>query len=269
MAGNSNERHRTVTSKTAAILLALTVGQGHTLSTIARETALPVSTVHRLLRDLAASPLVERVNDAEYRLGSPLRDLTSTTVLPTLVTHAPHTVDDLVGVLKMTVRLGVVDALQVAYIGKGAESRPGTSFPNRARLPLHATAMGKTLLAYGPTTLLHATAAVGLSRFTSRTITDAGQLRQETLRTRLRGYSISDRELHLDIRTVGVPVLDTSGGTIAAIEVHVPDLSEPTIAHVTPALAVAAYALARQLNHYTSGHVQVHSIRRATGNRPR
>lgn len=257
MAGNSNEPHRTVTSKTVAILSVLTARRGHTLSTLAHETGLPVSTVHRLIRDLAASPLVERGDDGKYRFGPPLCDgMTTTTGTPTLSSHAPLIVDDLVEALKTTVCLGVVENGQIAYIANEPGPRPGTLFPNAARLPLHATAMGKALLAFGAVTSLSAVSVVRLTRFTSRTIVDRGALRHEIMRTRLRGFATSDREFKSDVCAVGIPVLDSRCGVIAAIEVHIPDLREVTISGVMPALSVAAQALARQLGSGQASSVQ-------------
>jgi hypothetical protein len=55
VAGNSGKPGLAVSGKIAAILLALTIGDEPTLSTLARHTRLPVSTVYRLLHDLAAS----------------------------------------------------------------------------------------------------------------------------------------------------------------------------------------------------------------------
>jgi DNA-binding MarR family transcriptional regulator len=52
---NSGKPGLTVSGKTAAILLALTTGGEPSLSTLAHHTRLSVSTVYRLLHDLAAS----------------------------------------------------------------------------------------------------------------------------------------------------------------------------------------------------------------------
>ena len=78
MAGNSGRPGLKVSSKTAAILLALTTGGEHTLSTLADHTRLPVSTACRLLHDLASSPVVERTADGRYRPGPALRGLALT-----------------------------------------------------------------------------------------------------------------------------------------------------------------------------------------------
>ena len=69
MAGNSNEPGRTVTSKLAAILVAFTNGRDYTLSELAMQTNLAVSTVHRLLSDLVRTSLIERPDGCTYRPG--------------------------------------------------------------------------------------------------------------------------------------------------------------------------------------------------------
>lgn len=140
MAGNSSEPGRTVVSKTATILLALTMGGGHTLSSLSCQTRLPISTVHRHIRDLARTPLVERNADGEYRPGPALHNLAHCATSPTLHSLGPLAVDDLAAALDRTVRLGVVHRLQLSYVEKKPGLQAGTSFPNSARLPLHATA---------------------------------------------------------------------------------------------------------------------------------
>ena len=246
MSGNSAEPGRTVASKTVAILKALSAGRGYTLSNLALQTRLPVSTAYRLLHDLAASPVVEQAPNGEYRPGPGLRVLAAVTIQPTLFTRAPLVVDDLAEALQMTVRLGVICGTEIAYIEKSPGARPGTSFPNPARLPLHATALGKILLAFAPA-VLSQLVAVRLPRFTPHTLTTVDELRHTLCSARARRFAMSYRELDPVVCAVAVPVLDDSGGAIAAIEVHVPDFDVRTLADVVPALSVAARALSREL----------------------
>jgi DNA-binding IclR family transcriptional regulator len=247
VAGNSGRPGLKVSSKTAAILLALTTGGEHTLSALADHTRLPVSTVYRLLHDLASSPVVERTADGRYRPGPALRGLALTPDPPTLDTRGPLALHDLATALQLTVRLGVPKNGDVAYIEKTPDLVPGTSFPNRARLPVHATALGKALLAYAPAVVVQRLAAGGLARFTEYTPTSISELGRAVVHARLHGFATSDRELNLDVRGVAAPVLGTGGVATAAIEVHVPDLDPSTLARVTPALILAARALAREL----------------------
>ena len=75
MAGNSGQPGRSVTSKTVAILSAFTVGRAFTLSELAHQTNLPVSTVHRLISELARAQALERDADLKYRPSPGLRSL--------------------------------------------------------------------------------------------------------------------------------------------------------------------------------------------------
>ena len=191
MAGNSGVPGRTVTSKLAAILTAFTGGWDYTLSELAMQTNLAVSTVHRLLNDLVGTSLLERPDGCTYRPGPTLRGLTYGVRPPTLRGRAPFVVEDVALSLHTTARLGVVDGVEVAYVEKKAGLEPGTLFPNPARLPLHATAMGKALLAFGPRSLVRLVSGGDLTRYTPRTLTCASELEcavHKDPRTRLRAH---------------------------------------------------------------------------------
>jgi DNA-binding IclR family transcriptional regulator len=127
MAGNSGEPGRTVVSKAAMILLTLTAGGGHTLSSLACQTRLPVSTVHRLIRELVKTPLVERNAGGEYWPGPALRTLAGAAAEPTLHSYGPLAVDDLSAILHMTVRLGVLDELRLSYVEKQPGLQPAST----------------------------------------------------------------------------------------------------------------------------------------------
>ena len=243
MAGNSAEPGRTVTSRVVSILTAMMTGDGHTVRTLARQTQLPVSTVHRLLNDLGRTPAVERTGRGDYRLSRALRDLRVDDVEPTLSSRGPLVVDDLAAALHTTARLGVLDGTEVAYIEKQTGPVPGTAFPNEARLPIHASALGKALLARRPAPLLQVLAASGLTSYTPRTLTCAEQLRHALDLTRMNGFATADRELDPASCTVAVAVFDMPGVRISAVEVQVPDVHADTLAHVLPAMIVAGRGL--------------------------
>jgi DNA-binding IclR family transcriptional regulator len=237
-----------VVSKAATILLALTTGGGHTLSSLSCQTRLPISTVYRHLRDLAKTPLVERNEDGEYRPGPALHNLAHCGISPTLHSHGPLAVDDLAAALNRTVRLGVLDRCQLSYVEKRPGLQAGTLFPNSARLPLHATASGKALLAFMPATFLRVVAAAGLPRYTPHTVTSIDELRHVLVQVRRRGFATSHRELHPRTCAVAVPLFNHNGYPVCAMEVQVSDLVESTLAQVTPALVITARRLSRELS---------------------
>ena len=246
MAGNSGDPGRTVASKVAVILAAFTAGAEHTLSQIAHQTSLPVSTVHRLLRDLVAAELLDRCGDGGYRAAWALRSLDVDSVEPTLAERAPLVVDDLAAALQTTARVGALDALEISYVEKVPGVVRGTSFPNTARLPLHATALGKALLAFLRPVVVRLVIAQGLSSYTPHTVIRADQLQSALQQARMRGFAISAGELDVSC-AVAVPVFDAAGALIAGVEVQVDDLAGPTLARVLPSLLLAARGLSREL----------------------
>jgi DNA-binding IclR family transcriptional regulator len=247
MAGNTGEPGRTVTSKLAALLTALANGRQFTLTELARQTNIPVSTAWRLLNDLLGASLIERQDDGSYRPGRPLRSLAHDAAPPTLRERAPFIVDDLSSVLHRTVRLGVLDEMEVAYVEKGPGPTPGSLFPNSARMPLHASAMGKVLLAYAPRPLIQLVTTLDLPRYTARTITCPLRLRHNLRWVTVHGYATTEGELTAAAGAVGVPVFGPAGTPMAAIEVEVPTRAGDAGETLLPALVMAAHCLSREL----------------------
>jgi len=102
-----------------------------------------------------------------------------------------------------------------------AESDQSLRFdrPHGARVPLHASAMGKALLAFGPEDPAQAVADLEpLERFTRHTLT-AGALVTDLEATRARGYAVTHEERHDGVGGVGAPVLDRHGVARAGVAV--------------------------------------------------
>jgi IclR family KDG regulon transcriptional repressor len=83
--------------------------------------------------------------------------------------------------------------------------------------PLHCTALGKALLAFGevgiPTTL---------ESFTPRTIADPEELRRHLDEVRRLGYAVDDEEFDLGVRCIAVPVFDFRGKAVGSIGISGP-----------------------------------------------
>lgn len=88
--------------------------------------------------------------------------------------------------------------------------------------PLHASAMGKVLLAGLPEKELGPFLARTLERFTDRTITDPRKLRKALREVRTRGYALESEEEHPGVGCIGAPVRDAEGRWIAAMSVAGP-----------------------------------------------
>lgn len=121
-----------------------------------------------------------------------------------------------------------------------------TTFKQAPRLPAHATAAGKALLAFSPAELLDCLIAGGLTGYTPRTLTDPEELRRSLAVTRLTRIAVCRCELELDVSAVAVPVFGAGGIVVAALELTVGDLrADQRLAQSV--LTVAARGLSREL----------------------
>jgi DNA-binding IclR family transcriptional regulator len=136
--------------------------------------------------------------------------------------------------------------LQVAYIEKQPGPGPATAFSHAATLPLHATALGRVLLAFAPTSTLEMTIISGLRRYTPYTLVGAGRLRRAVAVTRLSKVAVTRGELEPGVCGVAMPVFGPGGEVVAAIEIAVRDLREE-LQPVMASLAIATRSLSREL----------------------
>jgi len=83
--------------------------------------------------------------------------------------------------------------------------------------PLHCTALGKALLAFGDLVL-----PSNLASFTPHTITDPEALRCHLDEIRQFGYAVDDEEFDISVRCIAVPVFDFRGKAVGAIGISGP-----------------------------------------------
>ena len=85
-------------------------------------------------------------------------------------------------------------------------------------MPLHCSALGKVLLAYGAAQLPGGT----LERRTDKTITSEAALRADLATVRARGYAVTDEELEPGLIAVAAPIRGYDGAVVAALSVSGP-----------------------------------------------
>lgn len=247
MAGNSTESGRSVTSKITSILLTFTEGSEHSLTEIARLAGLPISTAHRLTAELASWRLLERTTDGQYRAGLPLRMIgTIDAGPPSIAERAPCVLEDLSAATRCRARLGILQDLEVSYIQKQPGPQPATAFSTAARLPLHATALGRVLLAFAPSRTVEMTILRGLRPYTAHTVTSPDDFRRALAVTRLTRVAVTQWELEAGMCGVAMPVFGPGGEVVAAIELAVRDLGN-NVQPVLGALTIATKSLSREL----------------------
>jgi len=107
------------------------------------------------------------------------------------------------------------DILYVCHIPSNRRIRLGAGVGTR--FPLHATSMGKVLLAYSSEAVIAELLGQPLTRLTERTLTDPASVRSRLAAVRDRHYDRALDELDYGIVSVAVPVRDNGGKVVAAI----------------------------------------------------
>jgi DNA-binding IclR family transcriptional regulator len=249
MAGNTSKPGASVTSRVLALLGAFDADhRSLTLSELARRADLPLPTASRLLGELADWGALVRRPSGEYVVGRRLWDLgLLAPVQSGLRQVASPFLHDIYAATLATVHLAVRDGSEVLYVDRlsGHASVPVVSQVG-SRLPMHATGVGKVLLAFAPEDVQ--TQVLGnLTRQTAYTITQPGRLVAELRRVHREGYAQTNEEMTLGACSVAVPVRTTDGRVVASLGIVVPSLKRDR-ARLVAALQVAAQGISRSLS---------------------
>ncbi|GAB2602920.1 hypothetical protein Aab01nite_85190 [Paractinoplanes abujensis] len=237
-----------VTSRALALLGAFDAEhRSLTLSELSRRSGLPLATAHRLVGELREWGALARLASGEYVIGRRLWDLgLLAPVQSGLRQAASPFLHDLYGATLATVHLAVRDGCEVLYVDRlaGHVSVPVVSKVG-SRLPLHATGVGKVLLAYAPEDVRQE--AFGrLVRVTPYTITQPARLAEQLRKVRADGYATTGEEMSPGACSVAVPVRGPADAVVAALGIVVPDLRREQ-ARLVAALQVAARGIARTM----------------------
>ncbi len=212
---------------------------------LAAQTGMPKASIHRLLQQLEEVGLVRRgLDEKTYFIGHALKRLSIDTVgTLSRCGTVREIIASLVEDIDETCNLGVLDGSEVLYLERVECRQPlRLLLSSGSRVPLHATATGKLILAYLPEG--KAEQLIGdreLEAFTEATLTNK-MLRQELSNIRKSGHSVNRQESIHGVFGVAVPVFDASGHVIAGLAAHAPTsrLDDANYERVLPKLKVAA-----------------------------
>ncbi|OYD80561.1 IclR family transcriptional regulator [Azospirillum brasilense] len=242
------------TDRTFAILELVASASGPlAVKTIGTTLGLPKPTAHRLVNGLIDKGLLAR--DLETRdviIGVEAARL-AVGILRASLSRAPvrSVLRAVSAELGETCNVGVLDGGDVVYLDRvEVEHWPlRLQFGVGSRVPMHCTAMGKLFLATLPDGMRSRLLASGpFSAQTAHTLTDPDALAAELERIAARGYSLDDEEYVVGVFCVAVPILSSTGRTVAAIAVQAPKvrLSHDRVEQVLPILRRGAEALSAQ-----------------------
>ena len=245
MAGS---RRASVTSRVLAILGAFDERRPRlTLTELAAAAELPVSTAHRLLAELQTWDAVERDPDGRYVVGRRLWKLgTLAPVARELREASLPAMQDLYEATHENVQIAVREGSMALYVERihGSSSVPVLSRPG-APLPLHATGVGKVLLACAPRDIVEE-CVEHLQPITRYTITERGRMLRELAAVRRLGYARTVEEMGYGTCSLAVPVLGPQGEVVAALALVTRTVRKDLVKFV-PALQVASLSITRRM----------------------
>lgn len=215
--------------RAAKVLQSLQGARHLGIKDLATELALPPSTVHGIVKSLQAHGLVaQEPGSNRYMLGPALLKL-SNVYLDTLDVRARamRWTSELARRTGLAVRLGAELFDEVIIIHHNR--RPDGSqqmLETGITIPIHASALGKVLLAYHPQRAREIL-DTGLRSLTGDTVVEAAALRDQLRATVAAAMAHERDEAVLGESSVAVPVADRSGEVIAAIAVVMPTSEHP------------------------------------------
>lgn len=184
-----------------------------TASAIARRTGLTPGTARRLLLTLERLGYV-RSDGRHFMLRPRALDIgyAYLSALPVADIALPY-LEELSRRFNESSSCAVLDEHEIVYVARVPAKRiMSVGLAVGARLPAHATSMGRVLLAgLEPDALDAYFSRVRLPAITDRTITDEAALRIALCEIRRNGWAIIDQELEIGVRSVAVPLLDRRG----------------------------------------------------------
>ncbi|MBT2269956.1 IclR family transcriptional regulator [Rhodococcus qingshengii] len=265
MSGRNRHIGSSVLTKATSILDAFAGDRVEmSLADLARVTDLPPSTVHRLAAELVQWGGLERTEAGGYAVGIRLWEVAARsrrsyglrdTAMPFL--------QGLYDLTRQHVQLAVVDGSDVLLIEKISAARAVETVGRAGgRLPLHASAVGRSLLAFSTAEFQTRILGGPLHGLTSSTTTSPALLRQQLAAIRRSGHAVVVDEVTAGVASCAAPILDASGSSVAAVSVVIP-ASKDSPAVWSNAVMTAAFGISRALTQQRiSGPISAPAISR-------
>jgi DNA-binding IclR family transcriptional regulator len=223
------------------------------VSEIALEIGVHKSTAFRLLGALESRGLVEQTEErGKYRLSFGIVRLAGGVAARLDLTQQGRPVcRRLAEEIGETVNIAVARSHYAVNLDQARGPSSVTAHNWVGQLtPLHATSSGKVLLAYfDEQHRAQAIEAVGLERYTPKTITSAAALEKELAEVRERGYAVTVEEYEAGLNAVAAPIRSYEGEVVAAVSASGPAyrFGEERLHDVAPILVAGAADISHRL----------------------
>jgi DNA-binding IclR family transcriptional regulator len=205
------------------ILKALASGPGRLgVSELSERLGLAKGTVHGLLKTLLAHGLIEQHADSDkYQLGPELLQLSNRYLDLNDLRSRSLAWSELLAVrANEAVRVGALHGEAVLIVHH--VFRPDSSLQILEvgeMLPLHATALGKAVLAYLPADVQDDLVSAELRKLTGHTLDTRAALKRELTAIRKQGYALEREEAVIGEVGVAAPIFDRRTEAVGAVGV--------------------------------------------------
>lgn len=137
--------------------------------------------------------------------------------------------DQLTDRIGQSCSVSILDGTEIVYLARAAQRRVmSIGLMPGSRLPAHCTSMGRVLLAALPEDEARARiAASDLTPRTSFSLTDPEEIMARITQVRRDGFAVIDQEVEIGLRSLAVPLYDTHGRIIAALNTGLAASAEP------------------------------------------
>jgi IclR family transcriptional regulator, pca regulon regulatory protein len=206
-----------------AVIQAFTQRQRElTVSQISAKTAFSRAAVRRCLYTLAKLGFAATDDSRHFHLRPRVLALGHSYIssMP-LAAMAQPILENVSQILHESCSIATSDRTDIVYIARANVTRiMSIDLVVGSRLPAFCTSMGRILMAdLSAEKLDEFLARVEFKRYTERTVVNAQKLRQILRLVQRNGFSIVDQELESGLRSMAVPVRDSAGRVVAALNV--------------------------------------------------
>ncbi|MCP1415747.1 IclR family transcriptional regulator [Paenarthrobacter sp. A20] len=194
------------------------------LTQITHRAGMSGSSAYRLVGEMAALGLLEKLPNRRYRIGLRLWELANRTpgALGLREVAMPH-LQDVQAIIRQHTQLGILRGDQVLYLERLSSHEPVINITVvGGTLPLHATSSGLILLAHSDPETVDRILGSQLSDFAMAPRPSPNAMRKILAEVRRDGYALTKGYIHRDASAVAVPIMGPFGGAVASLSVVVP-----------------------------------------------
>jgi len=200
--------------------------ESYNLTEIAKVLNMPPSSTYLILQNMLSRGYLETDRSGkQFRIGYKLFTIRSGYMRNSSLTgEFSQIADKIIDDLNETTSLAIRAGKDLLYIGEKVSKHALRFNPNVGeKLPLHATATGKVLLAdLSMEELREIYSEDTLEKVTDKTISTFPDLVKELEKVRQQGFGYNMGETVDGVHCVSGPVLDAEGRTVASVSISIP-----------------------------------------------